>query len=39
MDNLFVATWCRICVTSLETVSRVTDSLRLLLGLIDSPLV
>jgi hypothetical protein len=38
MDNLFVAIWCLDLVTSLETVSGVTDSLRLYLGVTGSPL-
>jgi hypothetical protein len=39
MDNLFVEYGVRIWVTGLETVSEVTNSLRLLLGVTCSPLV
>jgi hypothetical protein len=39
MDNLFYQYDVRIWVTGLETVSGVTDGLRLYLGVIGSPLV
>jgi hypothetical protein len=39
MDIFFVATWWQDLVTGLETVSWVTDGLRLFLGVTGSPLV